>query len=202
MTLENFNLTGHFLIAMPASDDPFFAKSVTFICAHNADGAMGVVINRPSELLLNKLFLKMNLDIEFSNKAITNQAIHIGGPVQPERGFVLHQINPDSIDAANDWDSTILINNDTALTTSKDILEAIAKGAGPTKVLLALGYAGWGPDQLEAEMAKNSWLSVQADSVSAQMNMLYDTPSHEKMNAALGLLGLDFAKLSDWVGHA
>ena len=118
------------------------------------------------------------------------------------RSFVLHQINQDSVDATNDWDSTIVINNDTALTTSKDILEAVANGTGPEKMLIALGYSGWNPGQLETEMAKNAWLSVQADNISAQTNLLYDLPSAEKMNAALSLLGLDLAKLSGWVGHA
>lgn len=212
MTLENINLTGHFLIAMPALDDPFFARSVTFICAHNQDGAMGVVINRPTEFQLKNLFAQMNISIEDSNNAIISQSIHLGGPVQPERGFVLHQINPNhqtsnhneeaTSDFNTEWDSTIIINNNTALTTSKDILEAVANGTGPEKVLLALGYAGWNPGQLEAEMAKNAWLSVKAESISAQSALLYDLPSTEKMNAALSLLGLDFAKLSEEVGHA
>lgn len=210
MSLENINLTGHFLIAMPALDDPFFARSVTFICAHNQDGAMGVVINRPTDFLLKSLFAQMHISVENSNSALISQSIHLGGPVQPERGFVLHQIksenNSDSEDANSkvnvEWDSTIIINNNTALTTSKDILEAVANGTGPEKVLLALGYAGWNPGQLEAEIAKNAWLSVKADSASAQSTLLYDLPSTEKMDAALSLLGLDFAKLSEWVGHA
>lgn len=212
MKLENINLTGHFLIAMPALDDPFFSRSVTFMCAHNQDGAMGVVINRPTEFLLKNLFAQMNISIEDSNNAIISQSIHLGGPVQPERGFVLHQINLNNEtpnhheDATSDfnieWDSTIIINNNTALTTSKDILEAVANGTGPEKVLLALGYAGWNPGQLEAEMAKNAWLSVKAESTSAQCALLYDLPSDKKMNAALSLLGLDFAKLSDEIGHA
>lgn len=209
MTLENINLTGHFLIAMPALDDPFFARSVTFICAHNQDGAMGVVINRPTDFLLKNLFAQMNISIEDSNSAIISQSIHLGGPVQPERGFVLHQIkyddisdNKDANGTLNEWDSTILINNNTALTTSKDILEAVANGTGPEKVFLALGYAGWNPGQLEAEIAKNAWLSVKAESISAQNSLLYDLPNAEKMNAAMGLLGLDFAKLSEEVGHA
>lgn len=206
MTLENINLTGHFLIAMPALEDAFFAKSVMYICAHNEDGAMGVVINRPSDFPLKNLFQQMNLNVEHSNNALINQHIHVGGPVQPERGFVLHQMNTEATDANPDevsnWDSSIIINNDTVLTTSKDILEAVANGTGPEKVLLALGYAGWNPGQLEAELAKNSWLSVKAESVNAQTALLYDIPSNKKMDAALGLLGLDFAKLSEWVGHA
>ncbi|MBC7786102.1 MAG: YqgE/AlgH family protein [Methylophilaceae bacterium] len=206
MTLENVNLTGHFLIAMPALEDPFFAKSVMFICAHNEDGAMGVVINRPSDFSLKNLFKQINLNVEHSDNAIINQPIHVGGPVQPERGFVLHQVNTETADInqdeVSDWDSSIVINNDTALTTSKDILEAVANGTGPKKVLLALGYAGWNPGQLEAELAKNAWLSVKAESVHAQASLIYDVPSNQKMDVALGLLGLDFAKLSEWVGHA
>ncbi len=212
MRLENINLTGHFLIAMPALDDPFFARSVMFICAHNQDGAMGVVINRPTEFPLKSLFAQMNISIEDSNSTIISQSIYLGGPVQPERGFVLHQINPNNQNSSNnadgsstvdtEWDSTIIIHNNTALTTSKDILEAVANGTGPDKVLLALGYAGWNPGQLEAEIGKNAWLSVKAENINAQSALLYDLPSAEKMNAALSLLGLDFAKLSEEVGHA
>lgn len=191
---------------MPALNDPFFAKSVTFICAHNQDGAMGVVINRPTDFLLKNLFVQMNISIEDTDNNIISQSIHLGGPVQPERGFVLHQIsenNESLISSCNaEWNSTIIINNNTALTTSKDILEAVANGTGPDKVLLALGYAGWNPGQLEAEIAKNDWLSVKTEDISAQSALLYDLPSAEKMNAALSLLGLDFSKLSEEVGHA
>jgi putative transcriptional regulator len=186
--VENVNLTGHFLIAMPAMTDPRFAKSVTYICEHNTDGAVGLVINHPLDMTFNALFKHINLDL--SNNPIASRQVLFGGPVQPERGFVLHQ-------PPGDWDSTIAITGDTGLTTSKDILEAVANGTGPTRVLLALGYAGWSPGQLEQEMGQNAWLSVQANDT-----VIFDTPSSAKLSAAMSLLGLDFAKLSEEAGHA
>jgi len=186
--VENVNLTGHFLIAMPAMTDPRFAKSVTYICEHNADGAIGLVINRPIDMTYTALFQQINLDL--SNNPIAQEQVHFGGPVQPERGFVLHQ-------PPGDWDSTIAITGDTALTTSKDIPEAVANGTGPEKILLTLGYAGWSPGQLEQEMGQNAWLTVPANEA-----VIFDIPSSGKLNAAMGLLGLDFARLSDEAGHA
>jgi len=186
--VENVNLTGHFLIAMPAMTDPRFAKSVTYICEHNSDGAIGLVINRPMSMTFDALFGQIDLDL--SNNPIAAEHVHFGGPVQPDRGFILHQ-------PPGDWDSTISITGDTALTTSRDILEAVANGTGPQKMLLALGYSGWSPGQLEKEMGENAWLSVPAND-----SVIFDTPSSGRLNAAMNLLGLDFAKLSDEVGHA
>lgn len=186
--MENVNLTGHFLIAMPAMTDPYFAKSVTFICEHNQDGAMGVVINRPIDMTLDALFEQINLSLD--DNPLATSPVHFGGPVQIDRGFVLHQ-------PAGDWDSTIAINGDTALTTSKDILEAVAKGQGPDKILITLGYAGWSAGQLEQEMGQNAWLSVQASDT-----VIFDLPSENKLHAAMNLLGLDFARLSEEAGHA
>jgi putative transcriptional regulator len=186
--VENVNLTGHFLIAMPAMTDPYFAKSLTFICEHNKDGAMGVVINRPIDMTLDTLFEQIDLDL--NNSPIATEAVHFGGPVQIDRGFVLH--NP-----AGKWQSTIAINGDIALTTSKDILEAVAHGTGPEKILVTLGYAGWSAGQLEQEMAHNAWLSVKAaDSV------IFDMPNADKLDAAMSLLGVDFSQLSEVAGHA
>ncbi len=193
MPLENINLTGHFLIAMPALTDPYFSKSVTFICTHNQDGAMGVVINRPTDITYDTLFEKIN--VELLNIAVAHTPVLYGGPVQPERGFVLHQ-------PAGDWDSTITIAENTALTTSKDILEAVAIGKGPERMLLTLGYAGWTPGQLEQEIAQNAWLSVQAKDVTVLHKILYETHNDEKLNATLALLGVDPAMLSDVAGHA
>lgn len=193
MTLENINLTGHLLIAMPNLTDTYFAKSVTFICTHNQDGAMGVVINRPTDMTYDVLFEKINLDLH--NKMIANKPVLYGGPVQPERGFVLHQ-------PAGEWDSSITILESTSLTTSKDILEAVALGAGPEKFLLSLGYAGWTPGQLEHEIAQNSWLSVKPDDQEALNTILFETPHNEQLNAAITLLGFDPAMLSDVAGHA
>ena len=186
--MENVNLTGHFLIAMPAMRDPHFAKSVTYICEHNETGAMGVVINHPIEMKLDALFKQINLNI--SELPIAQQTAQFGGPVQIERGFVLHQ-------PPGDWDCTIAVLGNTALTSSKDILEAVANGNGPEKILVTLGFAGWSPGQLEDEISKNAWLTVEAtDSV------IFDTPNTDKLNAAMGLLGLDFANLSKVAGHA
>lgn len=193
MSLENINLTGHFLIAMPALTDPYFSKSVTFICTHNQDGAMGVVINRPTDITYNTLFEKINLELQ--NSAVANRPVLYGGPVQPDRGFVLHQ-------PTGDWDSSITIAENTALTTSKDILEAVALGTGPEKMLLTLGYAGWTPGQLEYEIAQNAWLSVQPKDVSSLHKILYDTQHEEKLNATMALLGINFGMLSDIAGHA
>jgi len=191
--LENINLTGHFLIAMPALTDPYFSKSVTFICTHNQDGAMGVVINRPSDITYETLFEKIK--VELHDSIVAHKHVLYGGPVQPERGFVLHQ--PDG-----EWDSTITIAENTALTTSKDILESVAIGVGPEKMLLTLGYAGWTPGQLEQEIVANSWLSVKAKDVETLNKILYGTADDDKLNATLALLGVDPAMLSNVAGHA
>jgi len=193
MSLDNMNLTGHFLIAMPNLTDPYFAKSVTFICTHNQDGAMGIVINRPTDMTYETLFEKINIKLEHT--PIANDPVLYGGPVQPERGFVLHE-------PFGDWDSSIIINDKTSLTTSKDILEAVAVGAGPKKLIFSLGYAGWTPNQLEQEIAQNSWLSVQAKDIETLNKVLFDTPHEEQFNAAMSLLGFDPAMLSDVAGHA
>lgn len=191
--MENVNFTGHFLIAMPALIDPYFAKSVTFICTHNQDGAMGIIINRPTDITYATLFEKIN--VELFNNMVADQPVLYGGPVQPERGFVLHM--PDG-----EWDSTITIADYTALTTSKDLLEAVAIGTGPEKMILTLGYAGWTPGQLEQEIAKNSWLSVKAKDQETLNKILYDTHNDEKLKATLALLGVNLAMLSDVAGHA
>ena len=193
MTLENINFTGHFLIAMPNLTDPYFAKSVTFICTHNQDGAMGVLINRPTDMTFETLFEKINLDLQ--NKALADRPVLYGGPVQPERGFVLHQ-------PTGDWDSSITISDKVALTTSKDILEAVAQGKGPEKLLLSLGYAGWGSGQLEQEVAQNAWLSVKPENLDTLNKILFETPHDQQLNAAMALLGFDPAMLSDVAGHA
>ena len=178
---------------MPGMTDPFFSKSVTFICSHNQDGAMGVIINRPTDVTYETLFEKIN--VELLNSLVAQNPVLYGGPVQPERGFVLHQ-------PAGEWDSTMTISENTALTTSKDILESVAIGAGPEKMLLTLGYAGWVPGQLEQEIAQNSWLSVQAKDVTSLHKILYEIQYDDKLNATLALLGVNPAMLSDVAGHA
>lgn len=190
--MENVNLTGHFLIAMPAMADPYFSKSVTYICEHNEQGAMGVVINRPIDMTLDALFDQISIEqteVDALQRAGATQ-IHFGGPVQIDRGFVLHQ-------PVGQWQSTIAINGDTALTTSKDVLEAAARGEGPHKILVTLGYAGWGAGQLEQELAQNAWLTVPA-----QDKVIFDTPDAEKRDAAMNLLGIDLANLAEMAGHA
>lgn len=186
--MENVNLTGHFLIAMPAMADPYFAKSVTYVCEHNAQGAMGIVINRPIDMNLKELFQQVELDV--TDPALGDSPVYFGGPVHVDRGFVLHQ-------PVGEWQSSLVINHDTALTTSKDILAASAHGGGPRRMLVTLGYAGWAAGQLEQELAQNAWLTVPAND-----SIIFDLPSEEKLVAAMQLLGIDFASLSDEAGHA
>lgn len=193
MTLENTNFTGHFLIAMPNLTDPYFAKSVTFICAHNQEGAMGIVINRPTDMRYDVLFEKINLSLQ--SPLLAERPVLYGGPVQPERGFVLHQ-------EIGDWDSSITITDDIAVTTSKDILNAVAQGNGPQKFLLSLGYAGWTAGQLEQEILQNAWLSVKPKNNMELNKLLFDTPHEEQFNTAMALLGFDPSMLSDVAGHA
>ena len=149
---------------------------------------MGIVINRPIDMRLDALFEQINLDL--NHQPLATSAVHYGGPVQIERGFVLHQ-------PVGEWKSTLKVNDDTALTTSLDILEAIAAGYGPHKVLFTLGYAGWSAGQLEHEIAQNSWLSVPA-----QSSVIFDLPAEQKLDAAMRLLGVNFAQLSEGAGHA
>jgi len=197
MQLETVNLTGHLLVAMPTLTDPYFVKSVTYICTHSADGAMGIMINRPSDMTYETLFEKINLTL--LNKHILQAPVLQGGPVQPERGFILH---PNVADENADWDSSITIDEHTALTTSKDILEAVANDTGPKKMLLSLGYAGWMPGQLEAEITQNSWLSVAPKTPQALHRILFETPHEGQLDAALAELGVSYAMLSDVAGHA
>lgn len=186
--MENVNLTGHFLIAMPAMEDPNFAKSVAYICEHNENGALGIVINRPIDMKLDDLFEQISIDL--GNKALGGAPVHFGGPVQVDRGFVLHQ-------PIGQWQSTIAVTGDTALTTSKDVLEAVARGEGPNRLLVSLGYTGWSPGQLEQEISQNAWLTVPAAD-----DILFDLPPEEKLVAAMSLLGVDYATLSEQAGHA
>lgn len=192
MALESTNFTGHLLIAMPNLTDPYFAKSVTLICSHSPEGAMGVVINRPTDMTYGTLFEKIGLTLV--NIGLAERSVLFGGPVQPERGFVIHSIN-------GEWDSSIQISPHVTLTTSKDILSAVAESSGPQQLLLSLGYAGWTAGQLEKEIADNAWLSVKADD-EALHQLLFHTPHESQLNAAMSLLGFDPSMLSDTVGHA
>lgn len=182
------NLTNHFLIAMPRLEDPNFFHTVTYICEHSRDGAMGIVINRPMELNLADIFEQ--LEIQVSTQEIAEQPVYLGGPVQSDRGFVLH-------DSTTEWSSTLRINAEISVTTSLDILEAIAADKGPAKSLVALGYAGWGAGQLENELAQNAWLNGPAES-----NIIFNCPTPERWQAAADLLGVDLNLLSGDPGHA
>lgn len=186
--MENVNLTNQFLIAMPNMADPYFSKSLTYICEHNEQGALGIVINRPIDLTLSTLLDQ--IDIPLTHAEIGDMPVHFGGPVQMDRGFVLHR-------PLGDWQSTLQVNDEMGLTTSKDILQAVAEGTGPSQFFLTLGYAGWSPGQLEHELSLNAWLSVAADT-----SLIFDTPIEARFEAAMHLLGIDAINLSEDVGHA
>jgi putative transcriptional regulator len=188
MPIEPINLTGHFLIAMPAMADPNFSKTVTYICEHNEKGALGVVVNRPTDMTLQGLFEQVDIPLESSR--LRGLPVHYGGPVQIDRGFVLHK-------PIGSWQSTLQVRNDIGLTTSKDILTALGQGEGPAQVLITIGYAGWSAGQIENEIRQNAWLTVDADA-----GTLFDTPPEGRMSGALGLLGIDLSRLSEQAGHA
>jgi putative transcriptional regulator len=177
-----------FLIAMPAMQDPNFLRGVTFVCQHTDEGAMGLVINRASELTLSDVLRQMRMTTEIED--VARAPVYIGGPVQPERGFVLH-------DAGERWDSSFAISEELAITTSRDILQALAEGRGPKRAMIALGYAGWSDGQLEAEMKDNAWLTARADS-----KLIFDTPLAQRWEAAARSVGIDPFLLSGHVGHA
>jgi len=186
--MENVNLTHHFLIAMPNMADPYFSKSLTYICEHNEQGALGLVLTRAVDLTLENLLEQ--IEIPIASPEIGAIQVHFGGPVQTDRGFVLHA-------PPGQWQSTLRVNDEIALTTSKDILEAVARGEGPDKIFITLGYAGWAPGQLEHEMSLNAWLSVPAES-----SLIFDLPLEARFDAAMHLLGIDAINLSDDAGHA
>ena len=186
--MQKMNLTHHFLIAMPNMADPHFAKTLTFVCEHNDQGALGIVINRPIEMNLQTLLEQVSIPMEGAE--FKGVPIHFGGPVQVDRGFVLHS-------PLGKWQSTLAVSSEIGLTTSKDILQAVARGEGPGKLLVTLGYAGWAPGQLEQELAQNAWLTVQA-----KPEVIFDLTAEERLAAAMHLLGIDFASLSEQAGHA
>lgn len=181
------SLRDHFLIAMPGLNDSSFAHTVTYICEHSDKGAMGVVINTATPMLLKEIFSQMDLD-DLSDQG--DQIVMSGGPVQPERGFVLH-----SNEAR--WQSTLEISPEVSLTASRDIITALAAGRGPKQCLVALGYAGWGEGQLEAEIAANSWLTVPANK-----DIIFNTPLEQRWTSAAQALGIDVNLISSTAGHA
>ncbi|MDP1536116.1 MAG: YqgE/AlgH family protein [Burkholderiales bacterium] len=186
--MNSVDLTQHFLIAMPAMVDPHFAKTLTLVCEHNENGALGIIVNRPTDMNLHGLLEQVKITPQ--GDTFHAVPVHFGGPVQVDRGFVLHQ-------PVGTWQSTLAVGTEIGLTTSRDILEAVARGSGPRQILVTLGYAGWAPGQLEHELAQNAWLSVPA-----RNDILFDMPAEERLAAAMHALGVDYANLSDVAGHA
>ncbi len=191
------NLTHHFLIAMPGLEDESFARSVVYLCEHSERGALGLIINKPSDITLKGLFDKVDLSLRRDD--LTQTPVFQGGPVQTERGFVLHEPMLAGSEASDEsaYASSMAIPGGLAMTTSKDVLEALSTGAGPRRVLVTLGYSSWGEGQLESELAENAWLTVGAD-----LSVIFDTPVPERYDRALGLLGLQAWMLSPEAGHA
>ena len=188
------NLTNHFLIAMPGLSDALFGRSVVFMCEHSERGALGLVINKPSDIRLPRLFEK--IDLPMGRADLQDTPVFQGGPVQTERGFVLHEAI-DSAEGESIYASTLSIPGGLEMTTSKDVLEAMSSGAGPRKVFVTLGYASWAQGQLESEITENSWLTVAADPA-----VIFDAPVHERYERAMALLGLQPWMLSPDAGHA
>lgn len=189
---DRIDLTHQFLIAMPGMVDETFAGSVVYLCEHNERGALGLVINRPTDLRLGQLFEKVELPLQ--RPELAEQPVFYGGPVQPERGFVLHDRMGDDDPG---YHSTLAIPGGLAMTTSKDVLEALSGGGGPRRVFVTLGYSGWQAGQLEDEIGRNGWLNVSADPI-----LIFDTPAPERYDRALSLLGVDPRMLSQEAGHA
>lgn len=191
------NLTNHFLIAMPGLQDPLFEHSVVYLCEHSQRGAMGLVINKPCDIDLKSLFDKV--DLPLNRPDLKNASVFFGGPVQTERGFVLHEATFADRDQPEQpvYASTLAIPGGLEMTTSRDVLEAISSGSGPRKVLISLGYSAWGEGQLESELGDNSWLTVEADA-----RLIFETPVAQRYAQALKLLGLEAWMLSPDPGHA
>lgn len=187
MSSEPTPLASQLLIALPTLLDPNFARTVALICQHDSEGAMGIVVNRRSEYTLGEVLRQMG--IETGDETLQAQPVLAGGPVHPERGFVLHDGGP--------WDSSLEITDGLYLTTSRDVLEAMARGEGPAHALIALGCAGWGAGQLEHELTEDSWLTVPADP-----ELLFEVPLEARWQAAAGRIGVDLRKLADYSGHA
>ncbi|MEN8763600.1 MAG: YqgE/AlgH family protein [Thiogranum sp.] len=185
---DSQHLTNQFLIAMPGLEDPNFFHSVTYICEHNEQGALGLVINRPLDMQLGEIL--QHIQLQHSEPEARQIQVHLGGPVQQDRGFVLHE-------PLGDWEATLKVTDRIGITSSIDILQAIARNEGPERSLITLGYAGWGAGQLEQEMAENAWLSGPADP-----DILFNRPDEERWKAAAASLGVDLDLLSGEAGHA
>jgi putative transcriptional regulator len=193
--VNQVNFTNQFLIAMPGMGDGTFAGTVVYMCEHNEKGALGLVINKPIDIKLKNLFEKVELTLDRSDLA--DEPVYFGGPVQTERGFVLHERLGGEEGKGGHYNSSLQIPGGLEMTTSKDVLEALAHGAGPKKILVTLGYSGWGAGQLEDEMSRNGWIHV-----GAQADIIFDTPVEQRYAKALSLLGIDAHMLSQEAGHA
>jgi putative transcriptional regulator len=188
---SGLNLANHFLIAMPSMQDPIFGGTVVYICEHNDKGVLGVVINKPTDMTMEVLFERIDLKLaDGLRSSVVNEPIMFGGPVQDDRGFVLHT-------PGGRYSSSLMVTDDVAFTTSIDVLEAVANGEGPQRMLVSIGYAGWSPGQLEEEISRNGWLTVDADA-----RVLFDLPIEERYVAAIRLLGIDPLMLASEAGHA
>jgi putative transcriptional regulator len=193
MSEDSINLTNQFLIAMPGMADDQFSRTVVYLCEHSKNGALGLVINRPTDITLKSLFEKVELSLD--RDELAQQPVFFGGPVQTERGFVLHEKTGTE---QSPYTSTLSIaGGGLEMTTSKDVLEALANGAGPRRLMVTLGYSGWSAGQLEEEIGRNGWLTVDADP-----KVIFDTPVEERYQRALSLLGFDPLMLSQEAGHA
>lgn len=188
---SGLNLANHFLIAMPSMDDPVFGGTLVYVCEHNDKGVLGVIVNKPTDMTMETLFERIDLKLADDIDAdVVNEAILFGGPVQDDRGFVLHT-------PGERYSSSLTVTPEVAFTTSIDVLEAVAAGDGPARMLVSIGYAGWSPGQLEEELARNGWLTVGADA-----HVLFDLPVEERYTAAIKLLGIDPVMLASEAGHA
>ena len=189
------DFTNQFLIAMPSLRDGTFAGTVIYLCEHTEKGALGLVINKPIDIKLKNLFEKVDLSLD--RPELAEAPVYFGGPVQTERGFVLHESLGGEDDEGGHYNSTLRIPGGLEMTTSKDVLEALSNGAGPKKVLVTLGYSGWAAGQLEEEMGRNGWINV-----GAERGIIFDTPVEQRYDKALSLLGIDASMLSGEAGHA
>ncbi len=178
---------------MPSMTDPRFSQTISFICTHNEDGAMGIVLNRPSEYNVEDLLNQ--IELKTTPSPLLKGAVYEGGPMQTDRGFVLHV-------PQQEYNSTIQINDNIALTTSKDILEAAANNQAPEKMIIALGYAGWSAGQLEEEIGQNSWLSLEETEQKSLQKIIFDTPANNRFKLSMDMMGLNLSNLLDIAGHA
>lgn len=188
MSTQTTPLANQLLVALPSLADPNFERTVSLLCQHDAGGAMGVVVNRRSDYTLGEVFSQMGIACD--DAALCATPVLAGGPVHPERGFVIH-------DGARGWESSLSVAEDLRVTTSRDVLEAMARGEGPARAVVALGCAGWTAGQLEAELGENTWLTVPADG-----EILFALPLEARWQAAAGRIGVDMAHMPDYAGHA